>query len=325
MENALFDLINLHNFSRLYHARVPVNCLEIDSIISELKDPNTQIALCNSTISSSADVKYPPRNDYRKRVLKAITEKLEATQTEICTELYEAVCASMAATDENANPTDISHRLFLFDGANPLVIGENVHQLSEGTTGLSAWQAAFTMAEWAAQNAKMFAGKNVLELGCGVGVTGLAVLRCCRPMSYTFTDGNDKVLDRLRANVSLNSADFEPGRLFIEKLDWSDFDPYRLPTKPDIVLGSDLCFEPSLFPALVSVLNYFIRRKKAECFIATTIRNEDTQGQFLHELGQLGLTISEEWKEESTSLGERMFPFIPSVQCECVIQQIRAV
>lgn len=46
----------------------------------------------------------------------------------------------MAATDENANTTDITHRLFLLDGANPLVIGENVHQLSEGTTGLSAWQ-----------------------------------------------------------------------------------------------------------------------------------------------------------------------------------------
>lgn len=46
----------------------------------------------------------------------------------------------MAVTDENANPTDVYHRLFLLDGANPLIIGENIQQLSEGTTGLSAWQ-----------------------------------------------------------------------------------------------------------------------------------------------------------------------------------------
>jgi hypothetical protein len=43
-----------------------------------------------------------------------------------------------------------------------------------------------------------------LELGCGVGLTGLVTLHCCRPKSYTFTDSNEKVLNKVKENLQIN-------------------------------------------------------------------------------------------------------------------------
>ena len=43
-----------------------------------------------------------------------------------------------------------------------------------------------------------------MELGCGVGLTGLVTLHCCRPKSYTFTDSNEKVLNKVKENLQIN-------------------------------------------------------------------------------------------------------------------------
>ncbi len=65
-------------------------------------------------------------------------------------------------------------------------------------------QGAFSLAEFSLQHRDHFCAKNVLELGCGIGLTGLAILTACLPMSYTFTDGDVAVLDRLRNNIAIN-------------------------------------------------------------------------------------------------------------------------
>jgi hypothetical protein len=63
--------------------------------------------------------------------------QLEADSIEVTSILYETLCTSMAASE-----TDLYHRLFplIDDVGDPLVIAENSHQLSQGSTGLAAWQ-----------------------------------------------------------------------------------------------------------------------------------------------------------------------------------------
>lgn len=50
----------------------------------------------------------------------------------------------------------------------------------------------------------MRACRSVLELGSGVGLTGLSVCLQCAPKSFCFTDSHLEVLERLRENIHLN-------------------------------------------------------------------------------------------------------------------------
>ena len=47
-------------------------------------------------------------------------------------------------------------------------------------------------------------GKKILELGCGLGLTGIAVIKGCSPVSYTFTDHHPDVLNTACKNLRIN-------------------------------------------------------------------------------------------------------------------------
>lgn len=69
---------------------------------------------------------------------------------------------------------------------------------------LFALQASHILAEWCCKELELFQGKKVLELGAGLGLTGLTVVQSCRPSSFVFTDLHEAVLTTLRENVLIN-------------------------------------------------------------------------------------------------------------------------
>lgn len=88
------------------------------------------------------------------------------------------------------------------------LLEENRDPLSQGTTGLVSWQGALALAAWADTfGTSVLAGRDVLELGSGAGLLGLALAASdpdSRPRSFAFTDCHPKVLQFLRFNASLN-------------------------------------------------------------------------------------------------------------------------
>lgn len=112
------------------------------------------------------------------------------------------------------------------------------------------WEAALYLGEWALDHPQTFTNRSagllrithlflslwnsltppllllgcrsVLELGSGVGLTGIAVCRSCRPSRYVFSDCHPGVLQRLRDNVRLNGL-MEGKRplVSVEELDWA--------------------------------------------------------------------------------------------------------
>ncbi|XP_046856374.1 protein-lysine N-methyltransferase EEF2KMT-like isoform X2 [Xenia sp. Carnegie-2017] len=85
-----------------------------------------------------------------------------------------------------------------------VTLGESSDFVSQGTTGLNTWQAGIYMSNWLIENTSLIQGKSILELGCGVGLSGLTALHYCRPKSYTFTDCNPKVLAKIKENLQIN-------------------------------------------------------------------------------------------------------------------------
>ena len=49
-----------------------------------------------------------------------------------------------------------------------------------------------------------FPFRSILELGAGLGFTGIALCLLCHPSRYTFTDCHDDVLHVLKENVGFN-------------------------------------------------------------------------------------------------------------------------
>ncbi|KAJ8318061.1 hypothetical protein KUTeg_003152 [Tegillarca granosa] len=126
---------------------------------------DVQRMLLNATIMNPICKKYPPSLSYRKAFMKQIINK----------------------------PDD-----------QTVSLQESTHLISQGTTGLSTWQAALHLAEWIFENSKTLTNKSVLELGSGLGLTGICVCKCCQLKSYTFTDCHPQVLFLLMKNIELN-------------------------------------------------------------------------------------------------------------------------
>lgn len=64
--------------------------------------------------------------------------------------------------------------------------------------------------------------RTVLELGSGVGLTGITICRSCSPSRFIFSDCHPNVLQRLRNNVRLNGLTEQTAPpVSVEEMDWT--------------------------------------------------------------------------------------------------------
>ena len=89
--------------------------------------------------------------------------------------------------------------------------------------------------------------------------------------SYTFTDVHPKVLDNLKTNLEMNT-ELHPTSYEVSFLDWEGASrPSHL--RPDIVVGADIVFDPSLVPGLVATIKALLARKNGDAYICSTKRD----------------------------------------------------
>ena len=115
-------------------------------------------------------------------------------------------------------------------------------------------------------------GLTVLELGAGCGVPGLAAWRAGATAVW---------LTELPENVArlheITQRHGSPASVRVEALDWTQPLPQAIAqTRFDLVLGADLIFWPSLFDALLSVLEAL--RDAPRVLLATSSSNWLAQG-----------------------------------------------
>lgn len=65
-------------------------------------------------------------------------------------------------------------------------------------------------------------GRTVLELGSGVGLTGVTICRSCSLNRFVFSDCHPSVLQKLRNNIQLNGlTDQTSPAVSVEEMDWT--------------------------------------------------------------------------------------------------------
>lgn len=105
-------------------------------------------------------------------------------------------------------------------------------------------------------------GKNVLDLGCGSGILGVACLILSPSATVTFHDYNEEVVDYFTlANILLNLKNQGmavqevkrqvSSRVTLSSGDWSNFHPSE---SFDLILSSETIYNQDYYPKLVSVI-----------------------------------------------------------------------
>ncbi|KAG8897133.1 hypothetical protein FRB99_008423, partial [Tulasnella sp. 403] len=170
-----------------------------------------------------------------------------------------------------------------------------------GTTGLRTWRAAFRLADWLLGNPEIVRGSRVLELGSGTGFLGVLIgqlqLKAGSVGTVLMTDCNTAVLDRCMSNVRLESNQLQShGNIEVKPLDWFDCldgSPQRdharaffYAAKSDVIVGTDLVYDPEIIPALSATLDLALNASIAGgvapvAYMALNARRDTTFNDFV--------------------------------------------
>ncbi len=132
------------------------------------------------------------------------------------------------------------------------------------------------------------AGKRILEVGCGIGLTSLVLNQ--RKADITATDYHPEAEGFLIINTDLNKENLIP---FI-KADW-DVSSDTL-GKFDLILGSDLLYETEHIELLSNFIN---RHTKKQCEVIIVDPGRNQHARFSKKMVKLGYSHSQS-KPENT-------------------------
>lgn len=185
--------------------------------------------------------------------------------------------------------------------------------------GLKIWEAGWYLTEYIVTHPSVFANQTVLELGAGVGFTGLALAAAAAPKRVILSDYSAMVMQNLRYNAEVNAPTFRCP-VDVVTLDWETWDPSVDATdlRPDILLAGDCVYDVAIFPALVRVLQVFLDAGAGSgespapprrAIFAATIRNQLTFQAFLDQLARFAIAYDDITAAALETMGPQRFPY----------------
>jgi len=123
------------------------------------------------------------------------------------------------------------------------------------------WDASLILADHIAGNYK--SPKTIMELGSGLGVTGITASAFGH--SLTLTEYDSHAIQFIHANAHINNC---TASIEIKHLDWKN---PKLDGSFDIIIGSELTYKESAFPSLLSLFNKYLS-KEGEILLTTEPR-----------------------------------------------------
>ncbi|KAI8853102.1 putative methyltransferase-domain-containing protein [Chytridium lagenaria] len=261
-------------------------------------DEDYQWELLESTVNHPLSRKYPPSQSYCAKFLKAVIERVEQHGMACHDHLMDMYMDVLPNTKSLMPTAETCYRSYQLPTEQKqwITLKEETVEIRSGTTGLRTWQAAFGLAKYLCMYPLLIKGKAVLELGAGAGFGGLSAARI-GAKSVHFTDSsNEEVLSRLKENVIINTGkeqheDIAPHQ--VSCLDWESVDDQeldKLSKAVDIIIASDIIFDPLPFPSLARIFSKILAHPSHQAVISVSVRSPETYSLFLESLSSVGIS-----------------------------------
>jgi len=112
------------------------------------------------------------------------------------------------------------------------------------------WPSAIGLSRFVIKNPELFKQKNILELGCGLGLTSMVLMQQ-NPRSLLCTDYENNALVLARKNFLQNNI-MQP------HFKWLDWRNPQLDSKYEIIIASDVLYEGRFFQPLLDLFNNYL-------------------------------------------------------------------
>ncbi|KAI2800745.1 Protein fam86a [Blomia tropicalis] len=182
----------------------------------------------------------------------------------------------------------------------------------DGTTGFRVWPATLHLIDYLLEHNQVETNKhehnfNVLELGAGSGLLGIALIKLgqFKNFHYTFTDHKQSVLERIKLNLLINDLPFQSStNISVCELDWfktQESEAMKNENQYDLILATDVVFDPIITDALIQTLEQLFDNKRTnfmekpfwpKCFICCADRDASLQEYFRKQIENVGFHIS---------------------------------
>ena len=162
---------------------------------------------------------FLPTNRYIRKLLQRYSSKVESFTNLENEDLVELISEYQfkPVGDGMPNPHDSCHISFsvacqqernrevlLTNISDSNLVGIKVYPHHNDVGVRRIWEAAAALVEYVLQHPELIKGKRVVELGAGVGFTGILLAGLCGPKSVHMTDYTDATLRNLEHNVAVN-------------------------------------------------------------------------------------------------------------------------
>lgn len=139
------------------------------------------------------------------------------------------------------------------------------------------WPASVLLGEWLLEHAEMIRGRTCLDIGCGLGLTGVIAAACgARVCAF---DYEWPAVWFARRNAGYNDV---PQPLWLQ-MDWRD--PAVQPGVFDCAWAGDVFYEKRFFEPLEKLLSHGLS-PLGQCLVAAPVRTVSNPAwQWLRELG----------------------------------------
>eukprot|EP00644_Phytophthora_capsici_P001906 jgi/Phyca11/6817/fgenesh1_pm.PHYCAscaffold_14_\ len=159
-------------------------------------------------------------------------------------------------------------------------------------TGQVVWPVSIFLAWYLVAHRDDIAGKTVVELGAGAGLSGLVASQFAAHTALT--DGNDIVLELLEENAKVNA---DPSKVQALPLLWGDRKSAEaferaFPRPVDVLIGADVVCWPILVKPILQTIKYLLLRSKnpleTKFCCGFVCRAQSTQDLFFQEAVAFG-------------------------------------
>ena len=301
--------------SRLYRQGSPESTVlaTLSERIPNWLEFDAQEQLLSMVVEDANALRYPPPAKYTARLLRAYSEAVEKAGVEdVSDRLFETISALQPHVNETAG--HLSYDVPIVSTGSraesgvTLVLKVEPHH---NEVGLRMWEAGFFLTEWLLAYPNAVSGKRVLELGAGLGLTGLAAAACAGSSEVIISDCSVEVLKNLEDIVSMNKVALQranpPCEVSVVDLDWALGGAAAVETVKwaDLIIAADVLYDPTVVPHFVDVVEALLGSSMSHysdssspaqapvVVVGATLRNPKTLALFIDLVRKRDIAIYE--------------------------------